>query len=153
MEDKNRLIEIYKIHANLSDKVSDRRGKTNIFYITLNTSIITVLSLLVNKDNVTNSNEHNLILFFLGVTGVLLCMVWYCNIWSYRKLNSAKFKTLHELEEKIGYAFFKREWEFLDEGKNVKTYVKLSTIEQYSPMILSIPYCVIFIYLVFKNFY
>ena len=46
-----------------------------------------------------------------------LFTVWYIIIRSYRQLNSGKFAALYELEEKLAYPCFTREWELLSSKK------------------------------------
>jgi len=145
-ESKKSLLEIYKLHSQLSDNVSVRRGQANMFYITLLSAILSVLTISTNKESVS-TNPY--ILLSIGILGLLLCIVWYFNIRSYRQLNSGKFKALHELEEKLDYPFFKREWELLEEGKNRKAYFQLTRIEQFTPLVISIPYLGITIYSLF----
>ena len=76
-----------------------------------------------------------IILFTAGAIGSLLSVSWYIVIRSYRQLNSGKFKALHELEEKLAYPFFKREWELLAEGKELSRYWKLTNVEVGLPCI------------------
>ena len=70
-----------------------------------------------------------------GTLGMLLAVAWYIHIRSYRQLNSGKFKPLHELEEKLAYPFFKREWELLEEGENPNKYWRLTVVETFAPAI------------------
>ncbi len=55
-------------------------------------------------------------------------------IRSYRQLNTGKFKTLDELEDKIAFAFFRREWEILGKGKKRNRYWKLTAVETFLPV-------------------
>ena len=70
-----------------------------------------------------------------GVIGALLSISWYVVIRSYRQLNTGKFKALHELEQKLGYPFFEREWELLAQGGDWRRYWRLSTVEVTLPII------------------
>lgn len=70
-----------------------------------------------------------------GLFGMFLASAWYIVIRSYRQLNSGKFKALHELEEKLIYPFFKREWDLLAEGREQKTYWRLTVVETFVPTI------------------
>ena len=70
-----------------------------------------------------------------GLFGMLLASAWYIVIRSYRQLNSGKFKALHELEGKLAYPFFKREWDLLAEGREQKTYWRLTVVETFVPII------------------
>ena len=84
------------------------------------------------------------ILTTVGIFGISLSAAWYIIIRSYRQLNSGKFAALHELEEKLAYPFFKREWELLGmvEKERPKTsrYWKLTVVETFLPFIFSILY-------------
>ena len=78
---------------------------------------------------------------------------WYIHIRSYRQLNSGKFKPLHELEEKLAYPFFKREWELLEEGENPNKYWRLTVVETFVPaifLVLFMAVLVIGIYLLLR---
>ena len=73
-----------------------------------------------------------------GAFGMLLAVAWHGVLRSYRQLNTAKFKVLHELEEKLAYPFFKREWELLGEGTDRKIYQQLTVAESRVPIIFGI---------------
>ncbi len=56
---------------------------------------------------------------------------------------------LHEIEEKLSYQPFKREWHFLREGKDLKVYSKLTTVESILPASFGIGFAFLIIYFVF----
>lgn len=60
---------------------------------------------------------------------------WYVVIRSCRQLNTSKFDALGELEQKLDYPFFRREWELLKQGKSRKVYWKLTIVETILPSI------------------
>ena len=70
-----------------------------------------------------------------GVLGISLSIAWYIHICSYRQLSSGKFKPLHELEEKLAYPFFKREWELLGGEEKLNKYWGLTVAEAFVPVI------------------
>ena len=76
-----------------------------------------------------------------GIFGILLSVSWLIAIRSYRQLNSAKFKLLLELEEKLAYPFYSREWELLGEGKKASRYLELTFVETI------LPFCFIIIFI------
>ena len=127
-------IEIYKLHAELADRVSARREGANRLYVSLVAGILIFLAALVRFGNEQCAMEP--ILIGTGMLGALLCVGWYLVIRSYRQLNSGKFKALHELEQELAYPFFKREWELLAEGKDTKRYWKLTVVETFLPIML-----------------
>ena len=130
MDEKQELLEIYKLHAGLADSVSRQRGTTNRFYLLLMSGLSVLFSgVLQFRDGVPLGG----LMVGFGLLGTLLAVAWYIHIRSYRQLNSGKFKPLHELEEKLAYPFFKREWELLEEGENPNKYWKLTVVETFVP--------------------
>lgn len=128
---KQELLEIYKIHAELADRVSQRREGANRLYVSLLSIILALLAALLRYETGIIPVWTVLGVAFLGM---LLSALWFVTIQSYRQLNKGKFFTLHELEEKLAFPFFKREWKLLGEGKNKSRYRKLTTVESYLPI-------------------
>lgn len=132
MDEKQELIEIYKLHAELADSVSKQRSTANRFYMLVLSGLAVLFSaFLQRKDGV----PLGWLMVGFGVFGMFLAAAWYIVIRSYRQLNSGKFKALHELEEKLAYPFFKREWDLLAEGREQKTYWRLTIVETFVPTI------------------
>ena len=61
--------------------------------------------------------------------GILSSFLWVTTINSYRQLNSGKFKVIHDLEEYLPYALFKKEWNYLGKGIQRRKYKKLTLVE------------------------
>ena len=139
MQESEQLFEIYKLHAELADKVSQRREGANRLYVSLLVGLAVFLAALsrfgVDGELSFVDGPLRLILCAAGAIGALLSVSWYVIIRSYRKLNSGKFKALHELESKLAYPFFDREWDLLTEGKRIRRYWKLTNVETGLPAI------------------
>lgn len=131
-EDKQELLEIYKLHAELADRVSQRREGANRLYASLLTGILGFLAISLRFG--TGDFPIWGLLVVAGVLGMLLSASWFVIVRSYRQLNSGKFKPLHELESKLAYPFFKREWDLLAEGEKPGIYWKLTTVETGAPI-------------------
>ena len=142
MNEKQELLEIYKLHAELADSVSKQRSTANRFYILVLSGLAVLFSAFLRREN--GIPLGGLMVGF-GLFGMLLAMAWYIVIRSYRQLNSGKFKALHELEEKLAYPFFKREWELLEEGKELKTYWRLTVVETFVPAIFFLCFTGLFV--------
>ena len=140
MDEKQELIEIYKLHAGLADSVSRQRGTTNRFYILLMSGLSVLFSALLQ---LRNGVPLGGLMIGFGLLGTSLAVAWYIHIRSYRQLNSGKFKPLHELEEQLAYPFFKREWELLEEGENPNKYWKLTVVETFVPIIFFLLFAVV----------
>ena len=127
--EQKELLEIYKLHSELADRVSQRREGANKLYASLITAIIGGVIVLIRFGG--NDLPINLIFIFVGILGSFVNVSWMLTLHSYRQLNSGKFKALHEMEKKLAYPFFTKEWEFLT-GK----YNKLTVIEATLPYAL-----------------
>lgn len=141
--DKTELLEIYRLHAELADKVSQRREGANRLYVSLISGLILFATSLL-QFNVTH-NSIKVALLSVSILGVLLSGSWYVVIRSYRQLNTGKFKALHELEGKLTYPFFQREWDLLGEGRD-RRYWKLTIVETFLPFIFGVLFCVLLVY-------
>ena len=125
MDDKTQeLLEIYKLHAELADRVSQRREGTNRLYVSLLIGLALFVAALLRFGTDGISPD---ILFWAGVVpGAILAISWYIVIRSFRQLNTGKFNALQGLENHLAYPFFTREWELLGEGKKRSRYWKLT---------------------------
>lgn len=142
-ENRRELLEIYKLHAELADRVSQRREGANRLFVSLLTGTLIFLVALLRYG--AETMPVGAILTAVSIFGIFLSAAWYIIIRSYRQLNSGKFAALHELEEKLAYPFFKREWELLEEGKSRSRYWKLTVVETFLPVIFTLLYLVLII--------
>lgn len=139
MEDTKTLVEIYKLYVQTAESTSDRRGRANSFYLTLCSTLLTVFGALTKLQLLTG-----LYGVFLGILETLFSVVWYINIKSYRQLNTGKFAVIFELEKKLPFSCFTKEWEELGHsGNKKKTYRVLTSIEKYVPFIFGAGFIII----------
>ena len=148
--DRHELLEIYKIHAELADRVSQRREGANRLYVSLLTGIL-VLLVAVLRDG-TEGIHVRAVMAIGGASGILLSASWFIVIRSYRQLNSGKFKALHELECRLEYPFFKREWKFLKQGGKRRIYWKISVVETFLPIGFLLCSVVVFLFSISSQF-
>ena len=132
------LLDQYKIYINATEKISDRRQKTNEFFLALNSALLALLGFITSK---TNQVELNSILIASSISGITMCYLWYRIIYSYKALNDAKFRVVHAIEARLPLALYDTEWEMLGRGENKKLYWPFSHIE------LRVPFIFIFLYL------
>ena len=135
MDEKQELLEIYKLHAELADSVSKQRATANRFYILILSGLAVLFSTFLQHKN---GVPLGWLMIGFGAFGMLLAVAWHGVIRSYRQLNTAKFEVLHELEEKLAYPFSKREWDLLAKGKDRKIYQQLTVAESRVPVIFGI---------------
>jgi len=141
---KDHLLEQYKLYVEMTDNVSSRRAQANMFYISVLSGLLAVLSIVARGSSL--SDAQGIAFLAAAMLGTIICYVWYVNIRSYRQLNSGKFKVIHAMEQQLPFPCYDREWEIIGEGKESKEYLPLTRVEQYVPAILAIPYLTLIIY-------
>ena len=137
--ERGELLEIYKLHAELTDRVSQRRDGANRLYVSLLLALVLFLAALFRFGS--GEPPRNIVLVVIGTVGITLSVSWLLVIRSYRQLNTGKLKALHELEEHLAYPLFKREWELLGEGKDRVRYWRLTQAEAVLPWIFLLLFC------------
>ena len=121
------LVEQYKIMISSTEKVIDARQKTNAFFLTIVTSIIS-LSLLIGKE--FHFSSFSLFLMsILSAISLALSFFWHYTVDSYRKLNKGKFELIFELENELKTDLYQREWKILKSEK--VAYKETTLIEKY----------------------
>ena len=134
------LFEQYKMYVESAEKISDRRQNANNYFITINTAIITILGLSFQIDFFERLFWTRGLLALLGI--IISIIFWYL-LRSYKQLNSGKFKVIHAIEKELPLALYDYEWEVLGKGENKKLYFPFSHIELYIPWVFGILYLVL----------
>ena len=135
------LLEQYKLYVEMTDRVSKRRIEASKLYISLLTGLLGLLSIVSIP-----ADFQKFVVVAISILGILLCLVWIINIRSYRELNSLKFKVIHEMEQNLPFPCYKREWDILEQESHKRSYLRLTRIEQYVPLVLLTPYIILFVY-------
>ena len=135
MEDRTQdLLDIYKLHAELADRVSQRREGANRLYVSLLVGLAVFAAAILRFS--TDSISVDTVLIWTSILGAMLTLSWYVTIRSYRQLNAGKFRVLQDLERHLAYPFFTKEWEVLTEGQSRRIYWKLTVVETALPCLL-----------------
>lgn len=147
-EYKTHLFEQYKLYIESAEKTSDRRQNANNYFITINTALISLIGL---SFQIKCFENINWIKSFLSLVGIIICIIFWYLIRSYRQLNTGKFTVIHQIEENLPLAIYKHEWEVLGEGKEKSKYYPFSHIELLIPWVFGIIYTVLGIYFLFQT--
>lgn len=140
--EKKEYLELYKLHAELADRVSQRREGANRLYVSLLVGLVVFVAALLRFR--TDGISADTVLICTGVLGMLLSTSWYIVIRSYRQLNTGKFRALQELESHLAYPFFTKEWELLEQGEEWRRYWKLTVVETGLPLIFfALSFCLV----------
>lgn len=124
------LLEQYKLYVQMADNISSRRQSANSFFLAVNTTIVALVGYLK-----LGSKESDFFNWMIPVAGMILCFLWYRLIRSYKDLNTAKFKVVHEIERKLPYAMYDLEWEKLGKGENSNLYLPFTHVEIFVPWV------------------
>lgn len=136
-EYKEHLFEQYKLYIDSAERTSDRRGRANNYFITINTTLTSFVGLSFHFKVVENLAWMQLALSFVGV---IVCIVFWFLIRSYKQLNTGKFEVIHEMEKHLPLSLYRYEWEILGEGNDRKKYYPFSHIELIIPWVFGIIY-------------
>lgn len=135
--------EIYKLAVEMADRISARRGTTNAFFLTAQTTFLAVLALALPTQDEPG--------WAAGATigaGLLISASWWLQLRSYRDLNRAKFEVILELEKALPVALYGKEWDSLKQDR-VKLwrprYAELGTVERTLPVAFAVLYVVLLV--------
>ena len=144
---QDQLLELYKLHAELADRVSQRRDSANRLFAGLLTGLVVFISALLRFGG--GKIPEFAILLVIGLIGIALSIAWFIIIQSYKQLNSNKFRVLLDMETKLSYAFFTDEWDPEAEGRKTNRYWKLTNMERILPAIFAVLFLGVAIYAFF----
>ena len=139
------LFEQYKLYLSGIEKISDRRENANKYFVAINSVIILAGTFLI--DHVKNIRELIFLLYGILILGIVICIIFWFLINSYKQLNTAKFELLHKIEKELPLQLYSKEWEILGKGANPKKYLPFSHIEKIIPFVFGIFYFIGIIYL------
>ncbi len=119
----------YEIMVDSTMQVTTWRQNANNFYLTVNTALLSVDAYLL-----TASSHIGLV---VGVSGIIITILWRTTILYYGDLNKVKFNIIHKMEEKLPVALFKDEW---TELKKKHRRITPTRIEKWVPIIFLLAY-------------
>jgi hypothetical protein len=144
---QSHILEQYKIYVEMADRISARRNLSNVFFLTLHTSIITAIGFALGKIEIIKTEQWTATFPLAAI--VILCYVWWRLIKSYRQLNTAKYQVIGDLEKKLPASpYWAAEWKALGEGKDDSKYSPLTHLEHFVPMIFGLLYIIIWGYII-----
>ncbi|WP_425305444.1 RipA family octameric membrane protein [Brevibacillus laterosporus] len=145
---KDHLLDQYKLYVQMADNISTRRDSTNKFYLSVLSALLAIIPIV--KSALADAVETAFLI--ISLLGIFLCIIWYINIRSYKQLNSAKFKVIHQLEEELPFSCFKVEWDKIKNAQQKDRYFRLTQIESKVPIIILIVYVVLLLYSLWSIF-
>lgn len=129
-------LDIYKMAVEMADRVSQRRQSANSFYLSINSILV------AGSAYLGAASPAALNLLVVAVAGIAICMLWLRNIWSYKTLNDAKFKVIHDLETRLPEKPYAAEWAELDPDGDGQRHVPFHKVERIVPWVFVAVYVV-----------
>ena len=138
---QDHLLEQYKLYVETSQHVSDKRQNSNNYLLTLNSSLVTLYVVFLSTFG------HYWWNILIPATGLIVCIIWWSLVDSYKDLNKAKFVVIYELEKQLPVSLFRREWDVCglnQQGNKDKPveemYVPLTKLERWVPVAFAVLY-------------
>ncbi|WP_448140263.1 RipA family octameric membrane protein [Sphingopyxis fribergensis] len=132
--EREERLEIYKMLVEMADRVSQRRQAANNFYLSVNTALVGGSAYLKTKGLGTPT------FLIVVLAGLMICLLWYQNIQSYKTLNDAKFKVINDVETRLVEQPFHAEWRVLDPDDDGERHKPFHKVERVVPWIFGIVY-------------
>jgi len=129
-DEQKAVVDIYKMLVDMADKVSQRRQNANNFYLSVNTALIGASAYI---GSLAQQVPHQTLA--IAAAGLLVSLLWFRNINSYRDLNKGKFVIIQDLELQLPVRPYTAEWETLHRGENTKHYRPFHTVEALVPLV------------------
>lgn len=120
-------LEIYKLLAEMADRVSQRRQASNNFYLSVNTAIVAATAYLGSSLGPRGPTV------VVSIAGIAICVAWAWSIQTYRTLSQAKYQVLHEVEGRLALQPFTDEWRVLTEGE--RRHLSFHRVEVVAPWV------------------
>jgi len=142
---QDHLLEQYKLYVESAQRISERRLHYGNFFLAINSSLVAVFGITLSSFGKHRWNVA------IPLTGILVSFVWLRVVKSYKDLNTAKFKVIHELESHLPAALFKYEWHICGWGSDTKKYRPLTHSEQWVPVAFMVFYGALALYALFAS--
>lgn len=135
-EDRQLLLEQYKIMVGSTEKVTDQRMRVNNLFFTVTSSILSI-SLVVGK-----AFEFSVVgavgMLLLSLMAFLVTFLWEKLVRSYGKLNTGKFTVIDQIEKQLRTNMFEHEWQVLkkDVGYESNTETEAKVVGRFRWFVL-----------------
>lgn len=144
--DAHHTVDIYKLAVEMADRTSARRATANSYFLTAETALLSVAGL-VGAYGPSGKWWADVT---IAMAGVALSAAWWLLLGSYRRLSSAKFKVINEIERSLSTRPFSMEWEILDgnggvEAGKSKKHLRLGVVERLVPGVYGAIFIVLFV--------
>lgn len=137
-EDRQLLLEQYKIMVGSTEKVTDQRMRVNNLFFTVTSSILSV-SLVVGK-----SFDFSVVgaigMLVLSIMALVVTYLWEKLVRSYGKLNTGKFTVIDQIEKQLRTNMFEHEWNVLKDqvGYESNTETEAKVVNRFRWFVITV---------------
>ncbi|WP_416902033.1 hypothetical protein [Micromonospora echinospora] len=135
------LTEQYKVYVEMADRMSSRRGLTNTFFLTSNSAFVVLAAPALHNNPIS---APWILLMFIALASQ--CVIWYTLLGSYRRLSSAKYRVVGQIEERLPIRPWAAEWNHLDSSNNSRRHWRLGVLERWVPILFIFVYVIASVY-------
>lgn len=143
------LIEQYKVYLKTSEDLIGRRQQVSNFYVTVNATLISILTGLIALLEVFGDQYYKIstivCCFVISILGATMCFNWRRIILSYGRLNSAKMNVIQLIESHLPCNIYEAEWRAQTRNLGKKKYISFTNIEKTIPVAFFCIYAVLFV--------
>ena len=134
------VLELYKMYAELVDRLGARRQAANTFFLSINTVLISFLGLSSMR---FIGDKASLWLLPVAVAGVTLAYFWYRLVRSYGQITQAMYILIHEIEGELPLKIYSAEWSGVGGDHNSRLYISLTRVEGRVPFVFALLYAIL----------
>lgn len=135
---RRQLLDQYKIYLQTSESLITRRQNVSSFYLSVNTALISVTTIVTTLCN--EINERITIIIVLSVFGMFLNHFWHRILESYGLLNASKMKVISIIEKNLPADIYDSEWEIMSSKLSNKKYISFTDSEKRIPLLFTVFY-------------
>ncbi len=107
---KEHLLRQYDIYIKTLNHTSDVKQKVNSFFLTLHTLLITAMGISFTQENPFISNGGQ---FALPLVGIIICIIWWAIVYSYKQRSIVKTTVVQCVEDYLPLSLYQVEWKML----------------------------------------
>ncbi len=154
--ENNQYLDIYKLHFDNMNEMSNRRVNVNRYYILALSVIILALTALLRSGGLLSvvfagsSEKVNLSpkvmalsMCLIGILGAMLSESWLRNILGYLDTTSNRYEVIKELECKLKYDFIKKSYDRMHQ--DAELYFPLAFHELHAPFIFQLGFTILIV--------
>jgi hypothetical protein len=130
----NSLLEQYTAYLADVGNIGVRSENSRRFYLSVVSALLVFLSMTGDKGPFIKLQWP--VQVIVGITGIIICVLWFLHMRSFGALFRAKFSVLREMEAHgLAFPIFKREWELLRDDTR---FTLLSIIDAGMPWVFAL---------------